>query len=276
MKNKPGLLLLFVSLCALFCARVEAGVNFEWLPHGRPFRLTFADPREIRMGLDFEGDSKLVAAIGNYFSLFEIAPEDNDGDKDENKNAWRADFGLEGAGYFGLRHAESRFPLETADGLIGIYFEGSQGPWQAQFRYTHISAHLADGSSATPIAYSREFTQYRFAFAPSFNLEFYTGIGLIINSVPHVPAWSGQVGSNYFFPKIFEHFTPFVALDVKIKQETTYNPSVNLQLGVALNNPPEAYRSFRLFYEFYKGADYRGQFYNRPLTTHSLGIEMQI
>jgi len=270
MKNiLPLLLLAIVSFCVLHSGCAQADVNFEWLPRGRPFRLTFADPREIRMGLDFEGDSKLVAAVGNYFSLFEVTPGAND-------TSWRMDFGIEGAGYFGLRQADSRFPLETADGLIGLYLEACSGPWQAQIRYTHISAHLADGSSGVPIPYSREFTEYRFAYAPNSNFQVYSGIGLIINSVPQVPPWSVQVGSEYFFPKVLEHVTPFVAMDVKIKQETTYNPSVNAQIGIALNNPPEAYRSFRLFYEFYTGADYRGQFYNFPLTTHSLGIEMQI
>lgn len=74
----------------------------------------------------------------------------------------------------------------------------------------------------------------------------------------------------------FARLTPFVAMDIKWRQESSQNPSLSAQFGLALNNPPEAYRSFRLFYNFYTGADSRGQFYSLRYTSHALGIEMQI
>jgi Protein of unknown function (DUF1207) len=221
------------------------------------------------MGFSFQGDGELTAAIGNYFSLvgWNVSGEEDT----------RIHFGVEGAGYFGLRAVDRRFPLDTTDGLVGGYLEGNRGPFQVQFRYTHISAHLSDGvPSGLPIVYSREFTALRIGFAPDPYKDFYAGMDYVIHSAPRVPRWALQWGMSLFLPWNFLKVVPFTAVDFKWRQESFYNPSMNFELGVALNNAIEAYRSFRLFYAFYTGADPRGQFYQLPFTSNSIGIEMQI
>lgn len=253
-----------------FSCHASNEIGLELLPSGRPFHLTFADPREIRMGLNFQGNSQINATVGNYFSLFGIQPTEPDPNL---KKAFH--MGLEGAGYFTMKQADKRFPLETADGLIGTYFEGVHGNWQGQFRLTHISAHLADGSNGTPIAYSREFMALRFAFVPSDEYQIYGGVHYLINTVPKVAPWTWQLGGNYFIPLNYS-LVPFAGLDVKWKQESVTNPSLNLVFGLALNNPPQAYKSFRFFYSYFTGSDPRGQFFNQLVTTHSVGIDMQI
>lgn len=249
-------------------ARLIADTGMSLLPGGRPFQLTFTDPREIRMALSFEGDDKINAAVGNYFSFFSLEPTDGIG--------WKFHFGLEGAGYFTMRQADGRFPLETADGLIGSYFEGNNGPLQAQVRYTHVSAHLADGSSDTPIAYSRETLSLRAAYSWEHTALLYLGPSYLVNSSPELPGWSFQTGGYVFVPWVMPTLNPFVGTDLKWKQETPINPSWSIQVGVALNNPPVAYRSFRIYYLYYTGANPRGQYYQQPITSHSVGIEMQI
>lgn len=259
--------LLSVCFWSLFTfAIVPTGFELELIPKERPFRLTFADPREIRMALSSQGASSIQASVGNYFSIFSIRdPEDLD---------WTFHFGLEGAGFFSLRQADRRFPLETTDGLLGIYAEGGRSLWQYQVRYTHISAHLSDGSSEHPIAYSREFLTVRGGILPLPQLHFYVGTKYLVRTIPELPRWGLQLGGSYFLG--LGKFSPFVATDLKWQQESPVNPSLNLQIGLALNNPPQAYRSFRFFYNYYTGADYRGQYFMRELTTHSFGIEMQI
>jgi len=259
---------LALAIVSHFCFAAEnRELHWELLPKGRPFQLTFADPREIRMGISFEGQSRLSAAIGNYFSLVALEPDDK---------AWSAHFGIEGAAFFGLRQSESRFPLETTDGLIGVYTEAAQGPFQLQLRYTHISAHLADGSVAVPIAYSREFLALRVGYLAATDLHLYTGVLMLMNSVPPVHPWGWQGGGTYFIPWGPQWLKPFVGIDVKWRGESSVNPSLNAQIGFALNNPPSAYRSFRVFYSYFTGSDPRGQFLNRSHTAHAFGIEMQI
>lgn len=263
---KKYLLYLVLGVCVQTLGASEIGL--ELLPRGRPFRLTFADPREIQMHLAFEGDSRLNAAVGNYFSIFGIRPAEH--------SDWQLHFGLEGAGFFSMRQADSRFPLETADGLIGTYLEGANGPLQVQLRFTHISAHFADGTTQTPIAYSREFTTLRAGYLINESWHAYAGFQYLVNTVPKVHPWAVQWGTTYFFPVGVAKFSPFVGLDFKWKEESRYNPSFSGQLGLALNNPPEAYRSFRFFYAYYTGSNPRGQLYDREYTAHSFGIEMQI
>lgn len=236
------------------------------LPKGRPFRLTFADPREIRMGLNISGDSQIQAMIGNYFSLLSARFSESE----------RWHFGIEGAGYFGMRQSEGRFPLETTDGLIGIYLEGNRGSYQWQLRYTHVSAHLADGSVDPAIAYSREYVKGRVGWAPSPFTHLYGGLTYIVNTVPPVKPLALQWGASFFFPLKIEMLSPFLAADFQWKQETPRFPSLNVQLGMAINNPPEAWRSFRFYYSYQTGADFRGQYYDRDVTIHAFGIEMQI
>lgn len=251
----------------------KPGVGLRLLPEGRPFQLTFPDPREIRMGLTFEGDSKLVALIGNYFSILSLEPPDTE---EGTEPDWTMHFGLEGAGYFSMRSADGRFPLETTDGLIGVYIEGKSGIFQWQTRFTHISAHLSDGLPGVPIAYSRETVSLRGGVAPNERSHAYAGVSYLAHTVPDLKPWGLQVGGSYFLPWGIAAMNPFVGFDLKWKEESAVNPSFALQIGVGINNPPEAYRSFRFFYSYYTGADPRGQMLNSTVTSHAFGIEMQI
>lgn len=148
--------------------------------------------------------------------------------------------------------------------------------WQWQLRYTHISAHLADGSQDVPIAYSREHLALRFAYFPIHDLDIYAGIYYITNSIPTVAPLAFQIGINYFSPWTAARFTPFFGGDLQWKEQANANPTASLEVGVALSNPQEAYRSLRIFYAYLTGVDPRGQYFTRVTTTHSVGIEMQI
>ena len=245
-----------------------SAVGLELIPKGRPFRLTFADPREIRMALTFEGSSKINAIIGNYFSILGI--------RNENNSDWFFHVGLEGAGYFTMKQADKRFPLETADGLIGFYIETNVGPAQYQFRLTHISAHLADGSMDGAIPFSRETAILRFGYLLTPDIHLYSGLHYMVNTIPSLPRWAAQLGGTFFVPLSESKVVPFGAFDLKHKAEVVHNPSFNLQLGVAFGNPPDVYKSFRFFYSFFSGTDPRGQFFTHQITSHSAGIEMQI
>ncbi len=260
-------LLFYLTLLYLSNSAFSA-VGLELIPKDRPFRLTFADPREIRMALTFEGSSKINASIGNYFSLFGIRSEEN--------SDWFFHVGLEGAGYFTMKQADHRFPLETADGLIGFYTETAVGPFQYQCRLTHISAHLADGSTDGSIAFSRETAVLRMGYLLNQDTHFYSGISYIVNSTPNVSRWAFQLGASSFFKISESKIVPFSAFDLKHKGESAINPSFNMQLGIAFGNPPEVYKSFRFFYSYYTGTDPRGQYFTKQVTEHSVGIEMQI
>jgi hypothetical protein len=256
----------FAACLAFLCACSSIADAVEVLPAGRLFRLTFADPQEIRMVLSVDRGDKLYAIVGNYFSLLGFGTQ--------SKEGFQAHFGLEGRGFFTMRQEQSRFPLETVDGMVGAYVDAQYQAFQMQIRYTHVSGHLADGLVGTPTAFSREYTSLRMGYAPSGDFHFYFGASHIANSYPSVQPWGAQVGGSYFFPTGIV-LAPFAAFDLHWRQEWM-RTGIAVQLGLALNKPANRYRSFRLFYGFYNGGDMRGQFFGQPVTSHSVGLEMQI
>ncbi len=258
-------ILLIATAAALPCA-ASADSQLTLIPAGRLFPITFADPREIRTAVTFSGDKDIQAMIGSYLSIFSIRPEDQ---------SWDFHFGLEGRGYFTMRQESGRFPLETVDGTIGFYTEYAQGPWAWQLRYTHVSAHLADGSSGTPFGYSRETVSLRGGYSPSESLHVYFGWHRLVNTTPKVYGNALQVGANWFLPWGGQT-TPFIGSDLRWNEESKINPSFSLQLGVALHRPESVRRSFRLFYSYYTGSDVRGQFFQSARTGHSFGLEVPL
>ncbi len=261
----------------LFFTLVAQAGDISWIPKGRRFPLTFADPREIRMAMLFDGANRIRAVVGNYFNLLGVdvssATEGLVDPQDE-----KLFVGIEGSGNFSLRQGPSgAFPLETMDGLFGLYCEMNRAEWHYQLRLTHISAHLGDGLSGVPIKYSRESLIARAGYSPTNGLHVYGGISNLIHSQPALPVWGLQAGGHLFFPWHLGRLTPFTAADIQWRDEAEVAKwSVNFHLGIALNDPAEPYHSFRFFYNYYSGADPRGQFLNRPFTAHSLAVEMQI
>lgn len=254
-----------IALAVLRCIPTWADSEWVWAPAGRLFPITFADPREIRTALAFTGRN-INASVGSYLSAFAVTPEDE---------SWNFHLGLEGRAYITMRQEGGRFPVETVDGTIGLYTEFATSQWQWQLRYTHVSAHLADGLAGTPIAYSRETVSLRTGYSPDESFQVYAGLYKIVNTSPVVPNWSFQLGTNYFLPWGAET-TPFVAADLRWQSESYADPCFALQLGLAFHGAESVRRSLRLYYSYYTGAELRGQFYTEPFTTHAFGIEIPL
>ncbi len=258
-------ILFFCGIFACLAVPAESG-QLTLVPQGRLFPITFADPREIRTAVGFSGDASIQAIVGSYLSLFSVSP---------SESSWRFQFGLEGRGLFSMRQAGGRFPLETVDGTLGAYFEAASGDWHYQLRYTHVSAHLADGSSGSAFPYSRESLSFRSGYCPNENLHLYVGLHKIVHTMPKVFPWALQIGANYFVPVNWP-LSPFIGSDLRWQEESPTNPSFSLQLGFALHEASAAARSFRMYYSYYTGADVRGQFYRSLRTFHSFGLEFPL
>jgi hypothetical protein len=255
-----------LTLLILVSPIAWADTLWTFVPRERLFPITFADPREIRTMVAFTDTGKIQTSVGSYLSLFQV------GDAEET---WKFHFGLEGRGYLTMRQQGGRFPLETVDGTIGLYTEYAAGDFQWQFRYTHVSAHLADGSSDSSLAFSRETISLRAGYSPDENLHAYVGIYKVVHTMPTVPEWSFQAGVNYFFP-LPGQTTPFVATDLRFQGEGYANPCFALQLGFALHDKESVRRSFRVYYSYYTGADVRGQYYSQSSTQHSINLEFPL
>ncbi|RYZ96177.1 MAG: hypothetical protein EOP11_23850, partial [Proteobacteria bacterium] len=103
----------------------EAG--WAALPRGRPFPSLATDPRDLKLALRKNSKGELEADVGGYKSFSgwrgSVAGEDT-----------VLHMGLEGTAYFVMRKEGSKFPLQSSDGLIGLYAEAARGLWMYQLR----------------------------------------------------------------------------------------------------------------------------------------------
>lgn len=262
---RARLFLLLLLFAAPLCAESNAS-GFQWAPGGRLFPVAIADPREIRTFVSFDNTRQILACVGTYFSVFSVTPEDK---------RWAVHFGLEGRGLFQMHQSGGRFPLETLDGTLGFYLEYKQGPWAAQLRYTHVSAHLADGSLGVPFPYSRESVILRASYSPNDYAQIYFGAHRLVNSFPPMHGLSLQVGGNYFLP-VQGSVAPYVAADLRWQEESKVNPSFALQLGIALQQSGKPRDGLRMYYSYYTGADVRGQYYFATKSYHGFALELPL
>ncbi|MGZ3658292.1 MAG: hypothetical protein ACXVCS_22255, partial [Bdellovibrionota bacterium] len=206
-----------------FPALPEMPEGWSALPRGRPFPVLPSDPRDLKLGLRENNKGELEADVGGYRSVA----------------GWRgADLalhlGIEGNGYFQMRHDGSKFPLASSDGLVGLYGEAARGPWAYQLRYTHISAHLSDGlfGVRTPFVYTREFLQLRAALSLGY-FRPYAGYQILTHTAPELPRHSLQLGGYEILPAHYGIVHPYFGADLRIRnaQEGT---TFELGAGAAL------------------------------------------
>lgn len=236
------------------------------LPPGRPFPSLASDPRDLKIALRKNSKEEIEADVGGYRSFA----------------GWKGDvkgkptvlhIGIEGNGYFLMRQEDARFPLQSSDGLMGLYGEAIRGLDMFQMRLTHISAHLSDGiyTLRQRIVYTREFLVLRYARQLGWTRP-YIGYTFLMNTKPVLPRHSAQLGFYSVFPIHWGKAHPYVGGDLKIKNKqegTTYNLTAGLALVSSLGAPP-----LRISFNYLKGHDPRGQYYSEKTEKFSAGLDL--
>lgn len=247
---------------------VDTPAGWSALPRSRPFGILPSDPRDIRLGLRKNNHAELEADVGGYRSLVGWREQDAE-------TPWIAHAGIEGAAYFQMRQEGSKFPLQSSDGLIGLYAEAARGPWAYQLRYTHISAHLSDGlfGVRTAILYTREFLVLRAAYDFGW-FRPYVGYQVLTHTAPVVPRHTLQAGSYAILPTHWGAAHPYFGADLRVRNAAE-GTTAQLSAGVALLSAAGAL-PVRVAANYLTGHDLRGQFYGDSLTKWSFGLEMDL
>jgi hypothetical protein len=143
-----------------------------------------------------------------------------------------------------------------------------------QLRFTHISAHLSDGSPdvTRSISYSREFFVLRAARQIDW-VRPYAGLIAIVNSTPdEINKVGAQIGF-YAIPRIkWGLVHPYFGSDFRIfggREGSTLNLSAGLALISQLGAPP-----IRIALHYLSGNDLRGQFFDKKIKRFSGGLEL--
>jgi hypothetical protein len=257
--------LAFLALFPLLAqGETETPEGWSFAPHGRPFGILPSDPRDLHLGLRKNNKSELEADVGGYRSLA----------------GWRRGdtlfhAGIEGGAFFQLRQEGSRFPLASSDGLLGVYGEAARGDDAYQLRYSHISAHVADGlfGARSPFIYTREFLVLRYArriawFRP------YVGYQLLTHTVPAVSRHAFQLGGYAIPPMHWGAMHPYFGADLRVRgaeEGTTFQLA-----GGAAFVPANGGAPIRVTAAYLKGHDLRGQFFREKTEKWTFGLDLDL
>lgn len=234
------------------------------LPSGRVFGVLPSDPRDLKLGLRGNNKSEMEGDVGGYRSL-----------AGWSGNGCLFTAGIEGAAYFQMRKEGARFPLQSSDGLFGVYGETAHGPWAWQLRFTHISAHVSDGLTAVRPAFvfSREFLALRLKRQIDW-LTAYAGYQVLVSTKPALPRHSLQLGAYTILPIHWGIAHPYFGADLRVRgaeEGTTFVLGTGVAFVASNGLPP-----VRLTASYLKGHDLRGQFYMEKTEKWIFGLDLDL
>lgn len=261
-------LIIFMHSALGIAAEMQTVAGQGLLPASRPFPPLPSDSRDLKTALRKTDADTWEAEVGSYRSIYGWTLG---GDPASVIHA-----GIEGNAYFTMQKQGSRFPLESSDGLVGVYLEAKQGASAIQLRFTHISAHLSDGSPnvTRAIRFSRETLSLR--LAQDWNwLRGYVGVHWLVHTIPaSVPKLGGQLGF-YAAPAVgASWWRPYFGADYRVRGGAE-GYTLDLSGGIALESA-SALPPIRFGFHYLHGHDLRGQFFDRKIRRFAFGLEMDL
>jgi len=246
------------SIVAFFCESSHC----EFLPQAPLLERTVMDQEDHRNAFRYTSQKQVEIDVGVSFALWQS----------NHKNLL---LGIEGGAQFLLRAEGARLPLESSDGIFGIFVEGKIQNLLWQLRFKHVSAHLSDGlfNKRQPINYSLENLALKFLWAQKY-FRPYLAVHCLTNSIPSRPSFNYQVGWEFrFFESFFSdlYLLPSWGVDLKVNSANEFTFKTILALAMKSSHNPQRQWVFTLNYQ--AGQNPRGQFYQEKLSQYSLGIE---
>lgn len=200
-------------------------------------------------------------------------------------------FGIDFFTFSNLRSEDNfKFPVDAIDYLFGVNFNmkkklSGKNTLTSRFRISHISSHFEDGhiyersdTIFTPVVYSKEFLdlQVMSNYSMSNNLLFkgMLGVDYIFHAIPDdMSKFSGQLGLEfrYFFTKIFNVYVSNDVTLASVNSEANLNESFETGLSFGRINS----RSVNVYFDYYDGQDYKGQYYGNYLNYTGLGLRFK-
>lgn len=228
----------------------------------------------------FLNNDYLILNIGAAFDLIGLKT---------GKNTYS--FGVEFFTFSNLRSEDNfKFPVDAIDYLFGINFNlkrklTPKNTLTSRFRISHISSHFEDGhryentdTIFTPVVFSKEFLELNvmsdYSFNKNFSLKSMLGINYIFHHIPEeISPVSGQLGLELRY-----YFTDYLSIYMSNENNlATVNSVTNLnesfESGVSFGKRNS--RALLLYFNFYDGQDYKGQYYGGYLNYTGLGMRFK-
>lgn len=237
---------------------------------------------EAKNGVTKFTDSKyLTLNIGASFDLIGLKAE---------KNTFS--FGIDFFTFSNLRSENNfKFPVDAIDYLFGVNFNfkrnlTAKNVLTSRFRISHISSHFEDGhiyektdTIFTPYVFSKEFLELSVMSNYRINDGFYfksmLGMNYIFHAIPaEISPLSGQLGLEfrYYISKILNLYVSNDVTLASVNSDTNLNESFESGISFGKINS----RSVNLYFNYYDGQDYKGQYYGKYLHFTGLGIRFKL
>ncbi len=236
---------------------------------------------EAKNGVTKFLDSKyLTLNIGVSFDLIGLKAK---------KNTFS--FGIDFFTFSNLRSEDNfKFPVDAIDYLFGVNFNlkrnlSDRNVLTSRFRISHISSHFEDGhvyertdTIFTPYVFSKEFLELSVMSNYRINNELYfksmIGINYIFHAIPdEISSFSGQLGLEFrYYITKFLNF--YISNDVNLASvNSVSNLNESFETGISFGNINS--RALSLYFDYYDGQDYKGQYYGKYLNYTGLGLRFK-
>lgn len=236
---------------------------------------------ESKVGVTkYTDDKNLKLDIGVSFDLIGL-----------KANKIKYSFGVDFFTFSNLRSESNfKFPVDAIDYMFGINFNFRKSyskklDLAGRFRVSHISSHFEDGhiykrtdTIFTPVVFSKEFLDFAvesdFILAKNFYMKSMLSFNYIFHSIPEdAKGISGQLGLQFRY-FVTNYMSLYVADNIELASVySVSNLNNNFESGISfgmLNT-----RSINLFFTYYDGQDYRGQYYGDYLGNTGLGLRIK-
>jgi len=199
-------------------------------------------------------------------------------------------FGVDFFTFSNLRSESNfKFPVDAIDYLFGINFNlkkklSRSSDISHRLRISHISSHFEDGhvyersdTIFTPFVFSKEFIDFATVLDVSLSkvlfLKNLLALNYIFHSIPKMSKFSGQYGIEirYYISKIFSAYVSNDLTLASANSKTNLNENFEGGLSFGAHNS----RSVNLYFAFYDGQDYRGQYYGNYLNNKGIGLRIK-
>lgn len=285
LKHPVLLIILILSIPAISLSQDSSKNNFFFFETDNLFKPLNASVIESRVGISKNtSDDYLKLDIGTSLDIIGL----------EDKNSVYS-FGVDFFTFSYLRSEPNfKFPVDAIDYLFGINFNykkilSKDITLNSRLRISHISSHFQDGHKYertdtifTPVVYSREFINISAIFdhwiAKNLTLRYLLGAEYLLKTIPDdFGALSGQFGAELrysFNPWLTYYISDEVRL-IKVNSiNGSFNFNNNLETGLRFGFANK--RGLNIFFTYYDGQDYKGQYFNRMTNYKALGFSVDI
>jgi len=251
-------------------------------PQGPLFYTPMSSPKEPRthvtyLRLNLPGGSFNVGSVG-FGDSFGLVRWPGWGEAD----SWQ--FSISGAVLAQFNLDSNSMDLLNADYIIGFPLGYRNGPWSARARIFHQSSHLGDEYLLLPQRPDLKQTRINLSFETIEllggwewqGIRFSAGPSYILHTSTPLKRYSVQGGIDYMKMKpVFKPtIRPFASVLCHAWEETSWNPDVNVKVGINIRSPNTEKRAIQIFSEFFHGNLPFGQFYKLRADYYGVGVNI--